>query len=241
MNLEGTGVYAIVCIPNGKHYVGSAAKNFRIRFRQHKRLLNLGEHHARHLQHAWNKHGADAFKFVVLEECPREKCLEREQHYLDTEKPRFNVCPTAGSTLGRPVSDQTKAKIRDKAIGRKFTRSQEYRNAVSRRFKGRMPKPEHMAALQAGRKAQVFTPERLAKVSEALKRAYETGLRPREKTEQHRHRIGRAFAKFTDDQIREIRALRKQGATLGDLGLRFGACKSTMCQICLGNKYAWVT
>ena len=52
------------------------------------------------------KHGYSNFSLEILEYCLAEKCLEREQHYLDLRpaslqgKPEYNILKVAGSLLG---------------------------------------------------------------------------------------------------------------------------------------------
>lgn len=46
------------------------------------------------------KYGFDQFKLEILEYCSREHLLEREQYYLDTIKPEYNLLKIAGSSLG---------------------------------------------------------------------------------------------------------------------------------------------
>ena len=58
---------------------------------EHKYYLNLNRHHSGHLQNAWNKYGADNFKFEILEYCTEEIMLDKEQEYLDKLKPAYNV------------------------------------------------------------------------------------------------------------------------------------------------------
>jgi group I intron endonuclease len=52
----------------------------------------------------------------ILEYCAAEKCLEREQYYLDLLTPEYNILKVAGSSLGRKHSDEAKAKMREKAL-----------------------------------------------------------------------------------------------------------------------------
>lgn len=51
------------------------------------------------------------FSFTILEYCDSDVLLEREQHYIDTLKPEYNVCQTAGSTLGKLHTEESKLKI----------------------------------------------------------------------------------------------------------------------------------
>lgn len=240
MDLEASAIYEIRNRLNGKRYVGSA-KCFRIRWNGHRALLRKGAHHSRHLQSAWNLAGEEAFQFSILKTCPPEALLVEEQAILDAEAPAYNVCPTAGNTLGRLHSPDTRAKIAARAVGRKpGPRTEEHRAKLSAVHKGK-PKPAHvMEALQAGRKAQIMTDERRKRLSEAGRQSYESGRRTREKSEAHRHRIGRAFAKLTDDQIREIRELRASGVTGRALALQFCSNAGTISEICSGKRYAWV-
>lgn len=238
--LERSGIYQIRNKDSGKRYIGSA-KVFRIRWNSHRAKLVKGTHHSPHLQASWTKNGPNSFEFEILEFCEMVNLIEREQHWIDNAKPEFNVCPTAGSTLGRRHSEKTRAKIRAKKEGLKLPpRTPEYCEAVSKRMKGRQKTPEHMAALQAGRIAALYTPERLAKLSASLKDAYATGKRSRQKSEEHKNKIGMFYAKLSDDQIREIRALRASGVTGRELASRFGSNAGTISEICSRKRYRWV-
>lgn len=95
-----SGIYKIENVFNKKCYVGSAV-SLRIRWNKHKNDLCKNIHVNKHLQSAWNKYGKECFNFDVIE-CVSEKSklIEREQHYIDEINPSYNVCPTAGSTLG---------------------------------------------------------------------------------------------------------------------------------------------
>ena len=101
-----TGVYQIINDTNGKRYVGSTAGGpVEERWKSHRRDLEKGRHHNRHLQAAWNKYGGTAFRFILICRCPPEKCLVIEQKYLDryqAANPAFgyNISPTAGNTRG---------------------------------------------------------------------------------------------------------------------------------------------
>jgi group I intron endonuclease len=241
MNLEGSGIYQIRHIASGKRYIGSA-KKIRVRWNGHKRLLRLGVHHSPYLQNAWSKYGESAFAFEVVRECPAEALIQFEQAEIDATAPEYNVCKVAGSTFGRSHSRETRLKIGAKALGRKcMPRNEDYRRRLSEAHKGRT-KPAHvMEALQAGRRAQVFTDERRKRMSIAGRQAYSSGKRVREKAESHRYAIGRAFAKLTDEQVREIRKLRAAGTTGRALALQFSSNAGTISEICSGKRYAWVS
>ncbi len=110
-----TGVYCIRCSVNGKRYVGGSVRDLRERQRPHWRSLQLGEHKNKLLQADWDRYGARAFSFRVLEECSPEQCLKRETAWikkLSAGDPRFgyNRCPVAGSMSGYQQADEDKAK-----------------------------------------------------------------------------------------------------------------------------------
>lgn len=79
-----SSVYAIINSKTGKLYIGSSNDTGR-RWMQHRHLLLTGVHHAPILQNAWNKYGADAFVFRLLELVPpdKESLLAAEQRWLD--------------------------------------------------------------------------------------------------------------------------------------------------------------
>lgn len=109
------GIYKIKNLTNGKYYIGSAA-NFYKRMEQHLYYLKKNIHHSIHLQRAWNKYGAHVFIFGLIEEVNDQKQLiQREQFYIDTLAPEYNVCPTAGSRLGSLQTKETIEKIRKNA------------------------------------------------------------------------------------------------------------------------------
>lgn len=237
---EASGIYQIRNLVNGKRYIGSA-KCFRIRWNGHRAKLNRGVHHSRHLQSAWNKYGPEAFAFEVIELCGSDSLVAREQHWLDGARPDYNVCPNAGNTLGRRLSDESREKIRTKAVGRKLgPRSQEHRRKLSAVHAGKK-KPAHvMRALQAGRLRHALTEEQRSALSDSVRRGYEDGTRVREKTETHKNRIGQAFATLTDDSVREIRRLRSEGVTGRELSKMYGSNPGTISEICSGKRYRWV-
>lgn len=114
-----SGIYKILNITNGKFYIGSS-KNLDERWRIHKVDLNRNQHYNRHLQASWNKYGSDKFKFEVIEYCELLILLEREQHYLNTLNPQYNLSPTAGSPLGYKHTEDFKIKARNRQLGIKY-------------------------------------------------------------------------------------------------------------------------
>ena len=113
-----TGVYKIENLTNGKIYIGSTATlGFLKRWRIHRNHLRANTHINQHLQNSWNKYGEQQFKFHIVEECIPSKCLIREQHYIDTLHPDYNIHTIAGSALGYRHTPITKILIGNASRG----------------------------------------------------------------------------------------------------------------------------
>ena len=110
-----SGIYIICHVKSGKVYIGQAM-DISDRWKEHERELNKGVHHNRHLQNAWNKYGADAFKFQIFEYCAVEQLNERETHYIEIYRPRglcYNATNGGEGVRGHIHSDETRRKISD--------------------------------------------------------------------------------------------------------------------------------
>ncbi len=89
------GIYAIINVLNDKQYIGSTT-NLRRRWCEHRSHLRFQRSHNNHLKSAWNKYGGCAFTFRVLENILDAKLLlEREQFWMDSLKPEYNLQPIA--------------------------------------------------------------------------------------------------------------------------------------------------
>jgi group I intron endonuclease len=106
------GIYKITSKINpDKIYIGSSI-NVKSRWSLHKRKLMLNEHHSPILQSHVNKYGIDDLSFELIETCNKEVVLQREQYYIDTLKPKLNICKIAGNHLGRKCSIESIIKMR---------------------------------------------------------------------------------------------------------------------------------
>lgn len=108
-------IYQIINLQNNKSYVGSC-KDARKRWNSHKSKLNNNIHHSIILQNAWNKYGAENFVFKIIEFCPTDKCIEREQYYIDFYSPYYNVLKNAQKGRHKLHSQETKNLISSKKI-----------------------------------------------------------------------------------------------------------------------------
>jgi len=113
------GIYAIVNNVSGRRYIGSSVY-VSGRWCTHRSLLRRGCHGNPHLQAAWNKYGADAFAFEVLEAVDDKEMLHvREDEWLRSFRPNlYNQAgparaPRLGSIglRGRRMSAEARRKM----------------------------------------------------------------------------------------------------------------------------------
>ena len=90
-DLEITGVYMIINTKNGKRYIGSS-KNIRNRLWCHRAYLRHNKHYNYLLQDEWNEFGEDNFEYSIIEICSIDNKFDREQYYVETLKPEYNIC-----------------------------------------------------------------------------------------------------------------------------------------------------
>ncbi len=57
------------------------------------------------------KYGHIAVRLDILEYCNKENTIDREQYYINTLNPEYNILKIAGSRLGLNHSELTKLKI----------------------------------------------------------------------------------------------------------------------------------
>jgi group I intron endonuclease len=105
-----SGIYRIINTINGHCYIGSAI-NLKTRKRIHFWSLNKNRHINCYLQNAFNLYKESSFIFDIIENCEKEKLIEREQFWIDSYKLNgevlYNICPIAGNRLGTRHSNET--------------------------------------------------------------------------------------------------------------------------------------
>lgn len=115
-----SGIYKITCYRNGKFYIGSSY-TIEGRWIRHLRALQLKKHQNTYMQNSFIKYGEASFGIEVVEECPREHLLAREQYWIDHLKPTFNIMSiVGGGSSGRKVSAETRRKISASNRGKKY-------------------------------------------------------------------------------------------------------------------------
>ncbi len=155
-----SGIYRFLCVVSGKCYVDSSA-HMAARKAEHLRDLRNGKHASKQFQNSWNKYGADAFRYEILEEVHAADLFLREQYWIDHFRSEdkahgFNILPAAGPPLGIKRSDETKAKMRASRRNRvEKPFSDEHKANLSKslignqRTKGHRLSAEHRAKLSA--------------------------------------------------------------------------------------------
>lgn len=143
-NKNKSGVYKFTNIITDESYVGSSsnmAKRFYRYFSVNYLKDKTAKHNSR-IYTALLKHGYDNFNIEILEYLPLLVCadhlvaqpilrkekkqdkkygqddrsvrLEREQHYIDLLKPKYNIALKAGSLLGFKHSEETKLNFKNR-------------------------------------------------------------------------------------------------------------------------------
>lgn len=216
-DVDASGIYQIRNLVNGKVYIGSA-KCFRQRWQVHLSQFRRGKHHSPLLQRAWSKYGENAFSFSVLALCDKACLIELEQAFLDRFSPEYNICRVAGSAAGRVTSEKTKALLSKAITGKK--RSEETR-----------------AKMRHSRRKWVMPP---VSAETRLKQSNARRGKPLGRTKEHAAKIGLARRKFTDAQIREMKARLLSGVRQSEVARLYSCSDAFVSNLANGKRYAEV-
>jgi len=162
---EASGIYQIKSKLNGKVYVGSAV-NFKRRKKNHFQELKNKKHVNRYLQNHYNKYGKTDLQFSILKFCEKEMLIEKEQFYIDTLEPEFNICKIAGSILGIIFSKETKQKMSESQTGRKH--SKETKQKMSTTRMGTHPSEETIQKMSTTKTGTYLSEEIKRKISKTM-------------------------------------------------------------------------
>lgn len=161
-----SGIYRILNCLNGHCYIGSSVNIVR-RWKGHLKGLQLGKHGNQRLQRAFDKYGEENFVFEVIEET--EDLIAREQFYLDTSHPEYNISPTARNCAGTIHSEEN----RQRMSAAQSNRSPDTRARISAAHKGKHHSPETRQKLSAINKGKPSTLKGRLHTSDAQLRADE--------------------------------------------------------------------
>ena len=106
------GIYKITNIDNNKVYIGQSV-DIQVRWYNHKKELNRNKHGNSYLQNSWNLHGADKFKFDIIEECEISVLDEKEIYwikYYNSTDPKYgyNLIDGGSGRSGYKLSENQK-------------------------------------------------------------------------------------------------------------------------------------
>lgn len=126
--LFAPGIYKLII--NNKIYIGSAV-NLSKRLRSHLNDLKANRHGNIHLQRAFILY--KEIDFEILEFVSDVKSLiEREQYFIDSLNPHYNISKIAGSQLGFRHSAESKVKISEVQKGKKLSVDTKRNMSISR-------------------------------------------------------------------------------------------------------------
>lgn len=126
-NRGKSGIYRWTNLINNKSYIGSSV-NLTNRFYDYFNTKKLMEGPAKNMiiSKAILKYGYSNFKLDILEYCEPENAIKREQYFIDSLKPEYNILQIAGSSLGFKHTEESLTKLR----GRIFT--EEHKNNMKK-------------------------------------------------------------------------------------------------------------
>ena len=230
-----SGIYKITNLSNGKCYIGSTV-NFTKRWNRHKQLLRLNKHHAPHLQAAFNKYGADNFKWEILLICAKSDLIFYEQRALDTYKPEYNVAKVAGAPMaGRTSSEATRKLISQSLLGNK--RSKGSKGHVGMK---RSPEARRRMSIAQKNKGPVSEATRQKMSIKRQGRKPALGMRHTEETKIIQYNASKNRPKSSTKKldIDTARLIRQEVISVKDIALKYGVSESTIYRV-INNKL-WI-
>lgn len=228
------GIYEIKNKLNKNVYIGKTAMNFGDRWDSHRALLRSNKHFNKHLQNAWNKYGEENFEFNIVKECSLDDDLDLlEKDYIKKFKEEnlsYNMTDggDGGCWLGKHLTDEAKRKIGEK-------------NRIN--MTGRKLSEETRKKMSESQLKRVYTDEEKERRRERL-RASNIGKVVSDETKELLRKINQEnppSAKFTPDDIREIRRLKLSGITLNELALKYNTSPSYISNICHFRRWSHVS
>lgn len=210
---DDTGVYKILNLNTGKVYIGSGAVSIKGRWKDHRNNLRKGTHSNKYLQGSWNKHGENAFLFVVVLFCDPCDCIKHEQIYIDKHKaanPKFgyNRRVKAESNLGMFVRPETGRKI--SLANKGVKKSREHCLAISKSLRGKKKSETAIRNVANAKRGKKLTDSQKAAISRGLKLAHQIDpsfrLRVANKTR------GKKRSQESIEKVRAVHLGRKRSA-----------------------------
>jgi len=204
-------------------YIGSSIRLVQ-RIKNHVYMLSLRKHDNQKLQNAWNKYGAECFKFEIILNCKAEAVLDYERHFIaefDSVVAGFNMSSEPNAPMkGIKHSPEAIEKIRESK--RAMIRTPEMRAKISAALTGRKLSDQHKENIGSSCKGYQHTEETKQKMrSQSQKRDPEyyeklrASLTGRAKSEEHKKKTGEATRKRSQnpEYLAKLSAAQKAAQT----------------------------
>lgn len=176
-----SGIYEIRNKITGHCYIGSSIDVRNRRYR-HVYALRRGEHHSPVLQNAWNKYGEDSFEFLLIEEVPdRSLLIQREQYWIDTRRPKYNINQVAESRLGLKNTAEQNRRIAESHKGMKH-KPESLEKMRAAKLGGRLTE-EHKHKISKAGEGRTYTSEQVARIAASNRAVWA------KKSAEEKHRI----------------------------------------------------
>ena len=207
-----SGIYIIKTKINNRFYIGSAI-NLYNRMHTHLTHLKQNKHCNLKLQRFVNKYGIENLFFECIELCDKENLIKKEQFYIDTLKPFYNIAKIAGSTLGVNITKEQSEKLsklrkgKQNSLGRKHSKETIIKISESAKKRGLHPNFK-----ESSRKANT----------------------DRKHTKEHREKISLKQKKITIEQQKEVINLLSKGIFQKDIAFKFNVSQRVISKIKLG-------
>lgn len=210
--MKTCGIYKIQSIIKPeKCYIGSTVW-IEKRWMKHSSDLKLNRHHSKKLQYHYNKYGKDALCFNIIEECKKDMLIIREQYYIDTVKPWFNVSPLAYTCANRKLSEEHKRKISEANKGKRHTTESKIKMSIS--HKGKKLSDITKQKMSERNKGKIFFEATRLKLSKALK-----GRRPSFKGMHHSEETKQKISNALKGKVSQNKGVPLSDETKHKIGL----------------------
>lgn len=222
----------------GDQYVGLTTQKLESRAKQHFR--NAKTNPKTHFHRAIAKYGQDTFEFTHFASAIDNKYLsELEQIIIKQLRPRYNQTNGGEVTIGRKYTDDVKAVIRQKNVGK--VRTDAHKRAIS------AIKKDQYQRLSDKQKEQVLahlTRIRMLVDEEKRIQNVRTAARNREWTAESRKKLsdackGRVYSKEIIDKMRKTKTKQVVCVNTGEVYAsryavqeQLGVSAHTVCKIC---------
>ena len=158
--MKSNEVYKITNKLTNKDYIGITNQGSGARYRHHWYESRIGEPSPIHRSMA--KYGEESFTLEIIDFADTyDELKEKEKYWIkwynSTDRSiGYNLTEGGDGTFGRMHSEETKEKIRQKALGRKASEDTKKKMSESRKGKCSDKQKEHLSKLQEQCKAHLF-------------------------------------------------------------------------------------